>query len=50
MFLFTMNVIDAVVLSIFGIGLGLVAIWYVLAWLCEKFIEIRDKFSKKDES
>jgi hypothetical protein len=50
MFLFTMDVLDAVVLSIFGIGLGLVALWYMLAWLYEKFIEIRDKFKKKDES
>jgi len=65
MFLFTMNALDAVVLSItliilsssFGIGLGLaalwyvlVALWYMLAWLYKKFIEILDKFKKKDES
>jgi hypothetical protein len=45
-----MNVKDAVVLSIFGIVLGLAALWYVLAWLYEKFIKIRDKFRKRDES
>jgi hypothetical protein len=50
MFLFTMNVLDAVVLSIFGIGLGLLALLCMLGWLYEKFIEIRDKFKKKDES
>ncbi len=49
MFLFTMNVLDAVVLSIFGIGLGIMALGYVLTRLYEKFIEIRDKFKKKDE-
>jgi hypothetical protein len=50
MFLFTMNVIDAVVLSILGIGLVFVGFCFVFEWVCEKFIKMRAKFSKKDES